>query len=1125
MTPSREGPAESEPPGTSPFREVGSSRILQGDQTAQRATVYWFVFVLLFVGAFGSVRSSWSSSTNLHGVLETISTLLAFVVGSLALVRFYSKKRGRYLYIGTGFLGTALLDTFHTLVTTGLGDSWSRAELQDISSWSFTASATFLSVFLLVSWLSWRREGRSPEDQEVREVPVYLTAAFLTVLIFGAFFTLFDLFGVTQAIYSNQAVHQPAGFFPAIFFLLALAGYLGKGHWRFDPFENWLVVALIIAVMVHAAYMPFSGTFQDAGFVAAHVLKALSYAFVLVGLMASVHATFRREEDAARATREANSALAREIDVRRQAERILQESEERLQDFLDNAHDLIQSVDPEGRFLYVNRAWKSVLGYGDEEVKALNFWEILHPDSRQRVKEDFGRVLRGEPLPETEVDFLARDGRVVRCAGSANARLQDGEAVATRSIFRDITEQEEARRELEAFQANLQALVENTGDAIWSVDRGLRLITFNSAFSMALEARTGREPQVGDRPEVVFPPADVDWYKEMYQRALRGNAFSELRDEAIGGQIRSYELFFNPIREAAGITGVAVFGKDVTARRRTQLALRMAKEEAERANRAKSQFLANMSHELRTPLNSVIGFTNILLKNKSGSIQKQELGFLERISANGKHLLELINEVLDLAKIEAGRMELELETVELGELVKESLAQTEGQVKEKPVELRGVVPEGLDPLETDPGKLKQVIINLVGNALKFTEEGEVAVEVAAGPDGRTPEAIAVRDTGMGIPPERLEAIFEAFQQADGTTSRKFGGTGLGLTISRSLCQLMGYDLKVESEVDEGSVFTILLTEPSVSSSRRAAQELMEEALRPMESSRPRRGAVGKRETEREEADRGRGEGNGPGLDGRHESQTILLVDDDPDNRVLMTHFLEDLGCRILTARSARDGLEKARIHRPDLVTLDLMMPEMTGWQALKAFKEDPELRDIPVVVVSMLAGEGEQADLLGAVDLLAKPVERDDLLRVIERNLDRKRGRVVLVVEDDPETRMVLGSYLEAAGLEVRVAANGKEAEARLAEEVPDIIILDLIMPVMDGMVFLKRLRERPEHVGIPVVICTGKELSPEELDRLRAQASGVVSKGVGFEKKLMDLLSRFFPLRGRKASGYEDMS
>ncbi len=1095
-----------DPPGTEetpqgflpPTRDSRAPRILRGDRVLTGAASYFILFSLLFVGAGAPLPSDWMSGTTLHGNFETLSILLAFVVGALALVRFYSKRRGTYLFIGTGFLGTAFLDTIHGVLTSGVGGDWTAVEILDLSSWTFTASGFYLSLFLFVSVLAWRRENRGPAGEEMREVPVYLTAAFLAVLIFGVFFTVFDLIPVTQAVYPGAFLSQPAELFPALFFLLALGGYLGKGHWRFDPFEHWLVISLLLGMMAHGAYMPFSNAPHDADFDAAHLLKVLSYGAVLIGLMASVYVTFRREEEAAEANREANLALAREIEVRRRAERVLQESEERLQDFLDNAFDLIQSVDPEGRLLYVNQAWLRVLGYSSEETRDLSFFDLLHPSCKNRCIRDFQAVLEGRSSPSFEVEFVARDGRVVRCLGSANSRFQDGAPVAIRSIFRDVSGEVDARKKLEAFQANLRALVENTGDAIWSVDRSLRLITFNTAFSMALEARTGREPRTGDPPEVTFPAADAPWYREMFARALKGEAFSELRDEEIGGQIRSYEHFFNPIREADGITGAAVFGKDVTARRRTQLALRMAKEEAERANKAKSQFLANMSHELRTPLNSVIGFTNIVSKNRGGRLTPQELGYLERISANGKHLLDLINEVLDLAKIEAGRMELDLRNVALGPLIQETLGQIEGQVREKHLVLRGVVPSGTLEVRTDPGKLKQVLINLLGNALKFTEKGEVVVEVVLRPDGATPGSIRVRDTGIGIPPDRLSAIFEAFQQADGTTSRKYGGTGLGLTISRSLCQLLGYDLKVESEVGRGSVFSILLAD-DFKPVRSPGEELMEEALRPLESTKPRRHTPGRSKPE------------SPTVSSRR----VLVIDDDSDSRVLLTHFLEELGCSVVEACSGAEGLQKARKERPALISMDLMMPGMTGWEALRALKEDPELRDIPVIIVSILAGEGDRSSLLGAVDLLPKPVDRAELMRVVARNLDPTRGRMILVVDDDPDTRTVLRNHLEEAGLVVRTAANGREAEASLAEGTPDAILLDLLMPVMDGMTFLKRLRDDPGRMGIPVIICTGKELSLDELTRIQTEAAGIVRKGEGFEEELREILGKLFPLKG----------
>lgn len=1064
-------------------------RVFGGDRTATRATIYFFVVLVLLVGAVGFSRSSWTSGPVLHGTLQALSSLLALVVGSLALVRFYSKKQETFLFIGTGFLGTGLLDLFPALFAIGSMGDPTGEELGVLATWSFTASGTFLSLFLLASVLSWVRTQTDLQRKPIRELTVYLTAVLLAVVVFA----IFNVLPMRGELQPDLIIRQPLGFVPAFIFLLASIGYVLKSHWRVDAFEHCLIVALLVGVMAHGAYLPFSVQYHDAVFVSAHVLLVLSYSSVLAGLLASVYVTFRREEEVSDTTREANAALAREIDYRRKAEKIIQESEGRLQDFLDNAHDLIQSVDTAGRFIYVNRAWKRVLGYTDEEVENLNFFQILDPGCRERCQREFSRILRGENLPVLEVDFVAADGRMVRCSGSTDVWSKDGEPVVTRSLFRDVTEQQEARKTLEAFQANLRALVENTGDAIWSVDRAKRLITFNTAFSMALEVRTDREPVVGDRPVDCLPKGDIRWYEEMYDRALYGNAFSELRDEEIGGQIRSYEFFFTPIREATGITGVAVFERDVTARRRTQLALRMAKEGAEAANLAKSQFLASMSHELRTPLNSVIGFTNILLKNRSGNLADMELSFLERITSNGKHLLGLINEVLDLAKIEAGRMELDLNPVELGPLINDTLSQLEAQASLKEVLLRSDVPEGIRAIEADSGKLKQVIINLVGNALKFTTEGEVAVEVAVQEDGQTPLAISVRDTGIGIPPDRLQAIFEAFQQAEKGTNREFGGTGLGLTISRSLCQFMGYDLRVESEVGKGSTFTILFLE-GASPEEQAEKELIEEALKPMESTRPASGPAGSKVKK--------------GMRAR-----ILVIDDEPDSRRLLKTQLEEERFEVLTASSAELGLQMAREQKPDLITLDLIMPDLSGWEALRKFKEAPDLQDIPVVIISVAADEPDRGSLLGAIDILTKPADEEELLGVILRNLGEAEGRTVLVVEDEPGTQELYRSCLEAEGFQVVLASNGEDAEAALERVTPDLILLDLIMPIMDGTAFLTRLRRDPTKAQLPVVICTAKEISRVERGLLLEQAAEIVSKDEGFLTRLKATLAAFFPV------------
>jgi signal transduction histidine kinase/CheY-like chemotaxis protein len=536
----------------------------------------------------------------------------------------------------------------------------------------------------------------------------------------------------------------------------------------------------------------------------------------------------------------------------------------------------------------------------------------------------------------------------------------------------------------------------------------------------------------------------------------------------VGERYIPVQLSAAPIYDASGkiVYTIAAFS-DVTDRKRAESALRAAKEAAEAANRTKSDFLARMSHELRTPLNSVIGFANILLKNRGGNLRDQDAAYLNRISDNGRHLLLLINDILDLSKIEAGKIEVLNQNLDLKELVEDVVGQFEVQVRERPVELRVQIPNGLAPITTDPARLRQVLINLVGNAVKFTERGQVLVTVDVTGETARPARIRVVDTGVGIPEERLGAIFDAFEQAESSTARKYGGTGLGLPISKALCELLGYTLAVNSRVGSGTEFIIDLTPDG------AAADGAQEAAVPA-------GGI-----DRE-----------PGRE-----RLVLIVDDEADSRILLTHYVEEFGCRAIATHSAASALTLARELKPDLITLDLMMPGLNGWDVLAELKQDPELAAIPVVVVSIVAQES-RATVLGAIDMLQKPVERKTLFAVLRRNLGERRARV-LVVDDSPDARTLLEELIAPLASEVRTAANGQEALRILRDFQPDVVLLDLLMPIMDGLTFLEVFRSAPQFRNVPVIVVTAKDVTGEERERLERHTAALLRKGNALEPDL----------------------
>ncbi len=866
-----------------------------GTNARRRMATYWTVGLGLVLGYAATRGSNWTGGAQLHTVMEAVSTLLALIIGTMALVRFYARKNNTFLLIGSGFLGTAFLDGYHTIVTSAFFRPFMPSDLPALIPWSWVASRQFLAIFMFLSILVWLREQKLGEPGRISAKTVYVFATLFTL----ASFLFFAFVPLPRAYYPEFVFHRPEEFLPALFFAMALAGYLHKGKWRHDDFEHWLVLSLIIGFISQAGFMSFSGQLFDLEFDAAHLLKKASYLCVLAGLLINMLAIFRQVEGN-------YDALAREIEERKQAEEAAKKGQERLK----RQSDQIEFMQSLARIANEAKTLRQGMEATISRVCDHTGWDLGHAFLPEG--EDLSVlwpteicVVKG-PNRERFAAFMERTERGPLRIGEGlfDTILENGKPI----IVADVSRIENYSRREVAVACGLHG---GFGLAIMSGDQVVGVLEF---YSM----REG------------LPPEDVQ----------------------------------------ASLADIGIQLGRVAERTRSVERLKRAAREARQASRAKSEFLSTMSHEIRTPMNGVLGMLGLLLDTSLGEEQKK---FAKTAMESGKSLLTIINDILDYSKLESRKLKLEDTDFDILQVIDGVRSLIGHRVKSSVKLLANTDPTLPQWLRADHGRLRQILFNLVGNAMKFTDKGSVTIFASHRVvDGDELELrIEVKDTGIGISDDAQARLFSRFVQADSATTRRFGGTGLGLAICKQLVELMGGDIGVESKPDAGSTFWFTIRCEVGEAPASCARDTPSAAL---SWARPLR---------------------------------ILVAEDNQVNQMLVAIQIEKAGHRCDVVGNGLEAVEALERAPYDLVLMDIQMPEMDGPTATREIRRLPgAVAGIPIIAVTANAMEGHREEYLGAGmnDYVSKPIDPTLLMEAI--------ARVCPPGEDNAETATPLAQDL-----------------------------------------------------------------------------------------------------------------
>jgi two-component system sensor histidine kinase/response regulator len=933
--------------------------------------------------------------------------MLTLTTGAMALVRYYTKKSSAYLLLGSGFLGTSILNGYHGAITSTFLAGRTPSALAALTTWSGAVPQVFLSLILCASLVAGTREKRRPTANAIKEGYVYCFVGLLTL----ATFLFFAFVPLGPAYYPDRIIHHPTDAIQTVFFGVAVIGYLLKGAWKDDDFEHWLLASLIVGTALHLVYLSFFHRTFDASFMAAHVMMLAQYTFVLVGLFISMHSIFKREAQTAADLSQANQALATEVHAR-----------QRVAEDLRQAHDEL-------------------------EVRVQSRTEELF-----RANEELADEIAGRKLVEEDL-------------------RQSGELVTL--LLRSIPE-------------GIYG-VDVDGKCTFSNEACLRLLGYEEAAELL--GKNMHDLNHHSRADgTPYAIEDCPIYS-----VFRSGKGCHVEDEVFWRKDKTSfpaEYWSSPIHRGEKTIGTVIMFLDATERKLAEHTLRVAKEAAESASLAKSEFLANMSHEIRTPMNGIIGMTELALDTVLTQEQRE---YLDIVRSSADSLLLLLNDILDFSKIEAGKLEMESIAFSLRDVLDETIKSISLRAHQKGLELVcHTLPDVPDALLGDPTRLRQIVLNLVGNAIKFTSQGEVALLVEKRQEAHNGVLLhfAVSDTGVGIPKEKQPSIFEAFTQADTSTTRKFGGTGLGLAICFQIVEIIGGRIWVESELGKGSTFHFdlrfaLQDNPSVHH-----EPIGTEILRNL---------------------------------------PVLVIDDNATNRRVLETALMGWGMKPTLAEGGRQALalmkqRGGKEHPFVLMLLDAKMPGMDGFRVAKAIKQDP---NYPEPTIIMLTSSGARGDAkrcreLGIKAYLPKPIVPSDLLEaikmalgsqqrsemstpVITRHLLRESRRKlkILLAEDNAVNQLLAVRLLEKRGHTVTVVQTGKLAVEALLAQAFDLVLMDIQMPEMDGLEATASIRQREKITDkhIPIVAMTAHAMVGDRELCLKAGMDAYVTKPLDVEK------------------------